>query len=69
MAAVKVGNFVRPADVAPLATIIQIAPVYVAFALPQSNLPDVARSARGGNRHHPGDHPGRDAARAAATSR
>ena len=39
MAAVKVGNFVRPADVAPLATIIQIAPVYVAFALPQNNLP------------------------------
>jgi RND family efflux transporter MFP subunit len=39
MAAVKAGNFVRPADVAPLATIIQIAPVYVAFALPQNNLP------------------------------
>ena len=39
MAAVKMGNFVRPADVAPLATIIQIAPVYVAFALPQNNLP------------------------------
>ena len=39
MAAVKAGNFVRPADVAPLATIIQIAPVYVAFALPQTSLP------------------------------
>ncbi len=39
MAAVKAGNFVRPADVTPLATIIQIAPVYVAFALPQNNLP------------------------------
>lgn len=39
MAAVKVGNFVRPADVAPLATIIQTAPVYVAFALPQNSLP------------------------------
>jgi RND family efflux transporter MFP subunit len=39
MAAVKVGNFVRPADVTPLATIIQTAPVYVAFALPQNNLP------------------------------
>jgi RND family efflux transporter MFP subunit len=39
MAAVKAGNFVRPADVAPLATIIQTAPVYVAFALPQNNLP------------------------------
>ena len=41
MAAVKVGNFVRPADVAPLATIIQDAPVYVAFALPQNNLPNL----------------------------
>jgi membrane fusion protein, multidrug efflux system len=39
MAAVKAGNFVRPADVAPLATIIQSAPVYVAFALPQTSLP------------------------------
>ncbi len=39
MAAVKAGNFVRPADVTPLATIIQMAPVYVAFALPQNNLP------------------------------
>ena len=39
MAAVKAGNFVRPADVAALATIFQTAPVYVAFALPQNNLP------------------------------
>ena len=39
MANVKAGNFVRPADAAPLATIIQTAPVYVAFALPQNNLP------------------------------
>jgi len=39
MAAVKAGNFVRPADTTPLATIIQVAPVYVAFALPQNNLP------------------------------
>jgi RND family efflux transporter MFP subunit len=39
MAAVKVGNFVRPADVVPLASIIQIAPIYVTFALPQSSLP------------------------------
>jgi len=37
-AAVKVGNFVRPADVAPLATINQIAPVYVTFAVPQRVL-------------------------------
>lgn len=37
-AAVKVGNFVRPADVAALATINQIAPVYVTFAVPQRVL-------------------------------
>jgi RND family efflux transporter MFP subunit len=41
MAAVKVGNFVRQADVAPLATIIQTAPVYVTFALPQRSLPEL----------------------------
>ncbi len=41
MAAVKVGNFVRPADAAPLATIIQAAPVYVTFPLPQRSLPDL----------------------------
>jgi RND family efflux transporter MFP subunit len=41
MAAVKVGNFVRPADTTPLATIIQAAPVYVTFTLPQRTLPDL----------------------------
>jgi RND family efflux transporter MFP subunit len=41
MAAVKAGNFVRPADPAPLATIIQTAPVYVTFTLPQRSLPDL----------------------------
>jgi RND family efflux transporter MFP subunit len=35
---VKVGNFVRPADLAPLAVINQMAPVYVAFAIPQRVL-------------------------------
>jgi multidrug efflux system membrane fusion protein len=39
MAAAKVGNFVRPADTTPLATINQTAPVYVTFALPQNILP------------------------------
>jgi len=34
-ASVKVGNFVRQADTAPLATINQMAPVYVTFAIPQ----------------------------------
>jgi membrane fusion protein, multidrug efflux system len=41
MAAVKVGNFVRAADLAPIATIIQTAPVYVTFALPQRSLPEL----------------------------
>ncbi len=44
MAAVKVGNFVRQADPIPLATIIQTAPVYVTFALPQRSLPDLRRA-------------------------
>lgn len=40
-AAVKVGNFVRPADTAPLATINQVAPIYVSFTIPQKILPDI----------------------------
>jgi RND family efflux transporter MFP subunit len=38
---VKVGNFVRPADLAPLAVINQMAPVYVSFAIPQRVLVDL----------------------------
>jgi RND family efflux transporter MFP subunit len=38
-AAVKVGNIVRTADVQAIATIIQTAPVYVSFPMPQSQLP------------------------------
>jgi RND family efflux transporter MFP subunit len=41
---VKVGNFVRPADTAPLAVINQMAPVYVAFAVPQRVLVDLRDS-------------------------
>jgi RND family efflux transporter MFP subunit len=41
MANVKVGNIVRQADSAPLATINQISPIYVSFTVSQSNLPDV----------------------------
>jgi RND family efflux transporter MFP subunit len=41
MAAVKVGNVVRQADPAPIATIIQTAPVYVTFSLPQRSLPEL----------------------------
>ncbi|MGA7486815.1 MAG: efflux RND transporter periplasmic adaptor subunit [Xanthobacteraceae bacterium] len=44
MAAVKVGNFVRQADLAPLATVIQIAPVYVTFAVPQGDLPGLRQA-------------------------
>jgi RND family efflux transporter MFP subunit len=44
VANVKVGNFVRPADVAPLAVINQMAPVYVTFAVPQRVLVDLRES-------------------------
>src|ERR1700722_17876845 len=43
-AAVKVGNFVRSADLIPIAVINQMAPVYVTFAIPQKNLPDIRRA-------------------------
>ena len=56
MATVKVGNIVRQADLAPLATINQVAPIYVSFAVPQRSLPDVraalaaeTATARGGH--------------------
>jgi membrane fusion protein, multidrug efflux system len=41
MAAVKAGNFVRQADTAPLASINQMAPVYVTFGLPQGTLAEL----------------------------
>jgi len=41
MAAVKIGNFVRSADTAPIATINQMAPVYVTFSVPQRSLPEL----------------------------
>jgi len=48
---VKVGNFVRPADTAPLAVINQMAPVYVTFAIPQRVLADLRDAmASGGSR-------------------
>ncbi len=40
-ASVKVGNFVRSADLLPIATIIQTAPVYVSFPVPQIALPSL----------------------------
>jgi multidrug efflux system membrane fusion protein len=44
MANVKVGNFVRQADVTPLATIIQVAPVYVTFTVPQRSLQEIRQA-------------------------
>jgi RND family efflux transporter MFP subunit len=41
---VKVGNFVRPADTAPLAVLNQIKPAYVAFAIPQRSLADLKQA-------------------------
>jgi RND family efflux transporter MFP subunit len=46
-ALVKVGNFVRPSDTSPLATINQVTPIYVSFAVPQRFLPEVRRAVRG----------------------
>jgi RND family efflux transporter MFP subunit len=40
-ATVKAGNFVRQADTTPMATINQIAPIYVSFTVPQKNLPEI----------------------------
>jgi len=41
MASVKVGNFARSADTVPIATINQIAPIYVTFLVSQRSLPDI----------------------------
>lgn len=41
MANAKAGNIARQADTAPLATINQLAPIYVSFTVPQRSLPDV----------------------------
>lgn len=45
---VKVGNFVRPADLTPLATINQIKPIYVSFAIPQRLLPALNQAMEAG---------------------
>ena len=62
-ASVKVGNFVRSADLLPIATIIQTAPVYVSFPVPQIAAAGAARRDRRGLVERRGDHPGRDQAR------
>jgi membrane fusion protein, multidrug efflux system len=41
MAAVKVGNITRAADTLPIATINQMAPIYVTFTVPQRSLPEL----------------------------
>ena len=41
---VKVGNFVRQADTTPMATINQMAPVYVSFTVPQKVLPEIRQA-------------------------
>jgi multidrug efflux system membrane fusion protein len=47
MASVKIGNIARQADLNPLATINQIAPIYVSFTVPQRSLPDVRAAITG----------------------
>ena len=44
MANLKVGNFVRQADTMPMATINQMAPVYVSFTVPQKDLPEIRQA-------------------------
>ena len=61
-AAVKVGNFVRQADIAPLATINQIAPIYVTFSIPQRELPDVRQALTQETATVAGNHRGRNQA-------
>ena len=46
---VKIGNFVRPADTAPLAVINQMAPVYVTFAIPQRVLGELREAMAAGD--------------------
>ncbi len=62
VANVRIGNFVRPADTAPLATINQMAPVYVAFAVPQGVLSDLREAMAAGSAQVIAAVPGRDAA-------
>ncbi len=46
----KEGNIARSGDAAPsLATIVQVAPIYVAFTVPQRHLPDIRTAMRTGS--------------------
>jgi multidrug efflux system membrane fusion protein len=42
------GNLVKANDTQPLVVIHQIQPIYVSFAVPQANLPDISRYRAGG---------------------
>lgn len=46
---VKAGNFVRPADVTPMATLNQMAPVYVTFSVPQRVLGELREGIASGS--------------------
>jgi RND family efflux transporter MFP subunit len=43
-ATIKVGNYVRAADLTSIATIIQQAPIYVSFTVPQRSLPEIRQA-------------------------
>ncbi len=45
---VQVGNVVQPSGTNPLATIVQINPIQVSFAVPASNLAEVQKQMKGG---------------------
>ncbi|MGE0750861.1 MAG: efflux RND transporter periplasmic adaptor subunit [Variibacter sp.] len=65
---VKVGNFVRPADTAPLATINQMKPVYVVFSIPQNSLPGLRDAMQAGSTHVDAIIPGSAATASGAVS-
>jgi RND family efflux transporter MFP subunit len=65
---VKVGNFVRPADTAPLATINQIKPVYVVLSIAQNALPDLRDAMKAGSTHVEAIIPGSTAIASGAVS-
>jgi membrane fusion protein, multidrug efflux system len=45
---VQIGNVVQPSGNTPLASIVQINPIQVSFAVPASNLPEIQKQTKGG---------------------
>jgi membrane fusion protein, multidrug efflux system len=45
---VQIGNVVQPSANTPLASIVQINPIQVSFAVPASNLPEIQKQTKGG---------------------